>query len=114
MSLRAFVKPKKSLVINTGPRPLISLGQITDIDASDAQDGEALVYEELTNKYVVKPILIDSNNVINISIEKIADIDASGAEDGEALIYDAALNKYVVKPIVVDSNNITTLTGGSF
>jgi hypothetical protein len=67
MSLRAFVKPKKSLVINTGPRPLISLGQIVDIDASDADDGETLVYEAATNKYVVKEVTVTSNNIINVS-----------------------------------------------
>jgi hypothetical protein len=67
MSLRAFVKPKKSLVINTGPRPLISLGQIIDVDASDVDNGETLVYDAASNKYVVKEITVTSNNIINVS-----------------------------------------------
>jgi hypothetical protein len=67
MSLRAFVKPKKALVINTGPRPLISMGQIVDVDASDVDEGETLVYDATTNKYVVKKVTVDSNNIINVS-----------------------------------------------
>jgi len=66
MSLRAFVKPKKSLVINSGPRPLVSVGQLTDVEVREPNDGNPLIYEEVTNKYVVKKILVDSNNVISL------------------------------------------------
>jgi hypothetical protein len=63
------IKPKKSTVssINVGARPSLSLGQITNVDASDPDDNEALVYDAATNKYVVKPIVIDSNNITNVA-----------------------------------------------
>jgi hypothetical protein len=67
MSLRAFVKPKKSLVINSGPRPLVSVGQIVDVEVRSPEDGNSLVYESITNKYVVKEITVTSNNIINVS-----------------------------------------------
>lgn len=69
MSIKVTVSPKTNIVssVNFSPRPTISLGQITNVDASDPDDGEALVYDSTQNKYVVKPILISSNNITNIA-----------------------------------------------
>jgi hypothetical protein len=63
------IKPKKTTVssVNIGTRPSLSLGQITNVDASDPDDNEALLYDAATNKYVVKPIVIDSNNITNVA-----------------------------------------------
>jgi len=63
------IKPQKTTVssVNIGTRPSLSLGQITNVDASDPDDNEALLYDAATNKYVVKPIVIDSNNITNVA-----------------------------------------------
>ena len=63
------IKPKKSSVssINIGPRPTINLGQILNVDASNPNDNEALIYDSETNRYIVKPITVDSNNITNVA-----------------------------------------------
>jgi hypothetical protein len=69
MSIKVTVKPKKAVVssVNIGPKPSLNLGQILNVDASDPDDGEALVYDAATNKYVVKSIVVDANNITNIA-----------------------------------------------
>jgi len=69
MSIKVTVKPKKAVVssVNVGPKPSLTLGQILNVDASDPDDGEALVYDAATNKYIVKPIVVDANNITNIA-----------------------------------------------
>jgi hypothetical protein len=68
MSIKVTIKPKKAVVssVNIGPKPNLTLGQILNIDATDPDDGEVLVYNSSLQKYVVKQILIDSNNIINL------------------------------------------------
>jgi hypothetical protein len=63
------VKSNKSVVsaINIGPKPSLNLGQLENVDASDPDNGEVLVYDSTTGKYVVKPIVIDANNISNVS-----------------------------------------------
>jgi len=63
------IKPNKTAVssISIGPRPALNLGQILNVDASDPDDNEALIYDAATNKYIVKPIVIDSNNITNVA-----------------------------------------------
>lgn len=48
----------RSVGLTGGSGGATSLNQLTDIDASDAEDNEVLVYDETTGKYVVKPIPI--------------------------------------------------------
>jgi hypothetical protein len=69
MSIKVTVKPKKAVVssVNIGPKPNLTLGQILNVDATDPDNGEVLVYDDVLKKYVVKPILVDSNNVTNIT-----------------------------------------------
>jgi hypothetical protein len=69
MSIKVTVKPKKAVVssVNIGPKTRITLEQITNIDASGAEDGEVLVYNAATNSYIVKPVIVDSNNIINLN-----------------------------------------------
>jgi hypothetical protein len=69
MSIKVTIKPKKAVVssVNIGPKPNLTLGQILNIDATDPDDGEVLVYNSSLQKYVVKQILIDSNNVTNLT-----------------------------------------------
>jgi hypothetical protein len=67
-SLKVYIRPQKSVVssIAVGGRAQVTLGQVLNVDASDPDDGETLVYDSSVGKYVVKPILVDSNNVINL------------------------------------------------
>jgi hypothetical protein len=69
MSIKVTVKPKKAVVssVNIGPKPNLTLGQILNVDATDPDNGEVLVYDGVLKKYVVKPIIVDSNNVTNLT-----------------------------------------------
>jgi hypothetical protein len=68
-SLKVFIKPQRSVVstISVGGRPQVTLGQILNVDASDPDNGETLVYDAATNKYVVKEITVTSNNITNVA-----------------------------------------------
>lgn len=67
-ALVVTVKPTKTVVssVTIAPQTSVSLGNLTNVDASDPNDGETLVYEASTSKYVVKPVSVDSNNITNI------------------------------------------------
>ncbi len=69
MSIKVTIKPKKAVVssVNIGPKASLTLGQVLNVDATDPDNGEALIYDAATNKYVVKQILVDSNNVTNLT-----------------------------------------------
>lgn len=69
MSIKVSIKPKKSVVssVNIGPKPNLNLGQLLNVDASDPDNGEVLVYDAATNKYIVKPIVVDSNNIPSLT-----------------------------------------------
>lgn len=69
MSIKVSIKPKKAVVssVNIGPKPTLNLGQLQNVDATDPDDGETLVYDASINKYVVKPIVVDANNITNIA-----------------------------------------------
>ena len=60
MSIKVTVKPRKAVVssVNIGPKPSITLGQITNVDATSPDDGEILVYDANTNSYIVKTLPI--------------------------------------------------------
>lgn len=68
-SVVSSVKQKKTVVssVNVSPKPDLSLGQLKNVDASDPDEGETVVYDATTNKYVVKPIIVTSNNITNIA-----------------------------------------------
>jgi hypothetical protein len=69
MSIKVSIKPKKAVVssVNIGPKPTLNLGQLQNVDATDPDDGEVLVYDAATNKYIVKPVVVDGNNITNIA-----------------------------------------------
>jgi hypothetical protein len=79
MSIKVTVRPQNSVVtsvksnkavvssVNIGPKPNLTLGQLLNVDASDPDDGEALVFDALSNQYIVKPIVVDGNNITNIA-----------------------------------------------
>lgn len=79
MTIKVTVQPKTNIVtsvkqqktvvssVNVGTKPKLSLGELINVDASDPDNGEALVYDAATNKYVVKEITVDANNITNIA-----------------------------------------------
>ena len=59
----AFIKP----IIVPGPTNgggASSLSQLTDVNASAPSNGDTLVYDELTQKYIVQPL--DAQSLIGI------------------------------------------------
>ena len=62
------VKTNKTAVSLLTPNaPSLSLGQLTNVDTSDSDDGEALIFDSSVNKYVIKQITVNSNNITNIA-----------------------------------------------
>jgi hypothetical protein len=62
------IKPRNTVVstVQIGPRPRLLLDDLIDVNASDPDNGETLVYDEATHEYIVKPIVVDSNNITSI------------------------------------------------
>jgi hypothetical protein len=79
MSIKVTVRPQNSVVtsvktnktaissVNIGTKLDLTLGQLTNVNASDPDDGEVLVYDDVLKKYVVKEITVNSNNITNIA-----------------------------------------------
>ena len=69
MSITVTVKTNKTTVssIGLGARANLTLGQLRNVDASNPDEGEVLVYDSTQNKYIVKQLLIDGNNITNIT-----------------------------------------------
>lgn len=62
------IKPKKSVVssVQVGPRTKFTLDDLIDVSAAHPEDGYALVYDETAHEYVVKPVVVNSNNITSI------------------------------------------------
>jgi len=54
-------------VVTVAPSANISLGTLTNVDVSGAEDGEAIVYDAANNIFVIKHVSFDSNNITNIN-----------------------------------------------
>ncbi len=52
------IKPNKTAVtsVQITKVPSLTLGQLTDVDASGTENGETLVYDSVSQKYVVTAI----------------------------------------------------------
>jgi hypothetical protein len=63
------VKSERTVVssVTIAPQTTISLGNLTNVDASDPDDGETLVFDAATNTFIVKELVVDSNNITNIN-----------------------------------------------
>jgi hypothetical protein len=68
-ALVVTVKPTRTIVssVTIAPQTSVSLGSLTNVDASDPDDGETLVYDAAAGKYIVKALTIDSNNITNVN-----------------------------------------------
>jgi hypothetical protein len=62
------VKPTKTIAaVSVVPTANITLGSLTNVDATDPDEGEVLVYDAANNVFIVKQIEFDSNNITNIN-----------------------------------------------
>jgi hypothetical protein len=68
-ALQVTVKPTKTIVssVTIAPQTTVSLGNLTNVDASDPDDGETLVFDASSSLFVVKAITVNSNNITNIN-----------------------------------------------
>ena len=54
--------------LSVAPSSNISLGVLTDVDVSGAENNEVLIFNQTLNKFVVSPITLDANvNILGIS-----------------------------------------------
>jgi len=54
--------------VSVAPSSNISLGSLTNVDVSGAENNEVLIFDYANNKFVVAPITLDANTIItNIS-----------------------------------------------
>lgn len=68
MPIKVTLKQNKSVVssINVGQKPSLALGQLINVDATNPDDGESLVYDAEQNKFIVKELTVNANNIPNI------------------------------------------------
>jgi hypothetical protein len=50
--------------VSLNPTANISLGQLTNVDVSGAENNEVLVFDQANNKFVVSAYTVDANTVI--------------------------------------------------
>ena len=50
--------------VSVAPSSNISLGNLTNVDVSGAENNEVLVFDQANNKFVVAPITLDANSTI--------------------------------------------------
>ena len=54
--------------VSVAPSSNISLGSLTNVDVSGAENNEVLIFNQTLNKFVVSPITLDANtNITNIN-----------------------------------------------
>lgn len=53
--------------VSVSPSSNISLGDLTNVDVSGADNNEVLVFDQANNKFIVQPYTLDANtNIANI------------------------------------------------
>lgn len=67
-NINVKIKPKKTVVssVQVGPRAKLNLDDLIDVSASNPENGSALVYDETAHEYVVRPVVVNSNNITSI------------------------------------------------
>ena len=59
---------KTFATVGLAPSSNISLGSLTDVNVSGAENNEVLLFDSQTNTFVVSPVVIDANtNIANIN-----------------------------------------------
>jgi hypothetical protein len=66
----------------------IELDDLSDVNVSEANDGDALVYDTATTSWLPGSVAIDALGDIN-------DVEVEGVEDGQALIYNTSSNSWI-------------------
>jgi hypothetical protein len=82
--------------------PTISLGELSDLDITNAQEGDALIFDSVDSKF--------KNHALTTS--KVLDIDNTGKAEGAVLVYDATAAKYQATTRIEKQETI--IIGGSF
>jgi len=67
----------------------LTLAGLTDVDITDIQDGDAIVYDATAKKYVNKAL----------ALEDLSDVEITDIQDGDAIVYDLATTSYVNKAL---------------
>ena len=59
---------KSFATVSSAPSSNISLGDLTNVNVAGAENNEVLVFDQVTNSFVVAPITLDANtNIVNIN-----------------------------------------------
>lgn len=68
-NIAVTIKPTKTFVssVTIAPQTSVSLGNLTNVDATDPDDGETLVFDATSNTFIVRAITVDSNNITNVN-----------------------------------------------
>lgn len=69
---------------NGGSVAPLTLAGLTDVDLDDLADGEAIVYDGTSEKFVNK----------ELTLEDLADVDIDSAANGDGLVYDGTSEKW--------------------
>ncbi len=77
---------------NGGAVAPLTLAGLTDVAIANIADGDAIVYDLATTKYVNKAL----------ELTDLADVAIANIADGDAIVYDLATTKYVNKAISLD------------
>ena len=70
----------------------LTLAGLTDVAIANLADGDAIVYDLATTKYVNKAL----------ELTDLADVAIANIADGDAIIYDLAITKYINKALLLD------------
>lgn len=77
---------------NGGAVAPLTLSGLTDVAIANLADGDAIVYDLATTKYVNKAL----------ELTDLADVAIANIADGDAIVYDLATTKYINKALSLD------------
>ena len=55
---------KTYATVTVKPSSNVSLGDLTDVNVAGAENNEVLVFDSVTNKFIVQPYTVDANTYI--------------------------------------------------
>jgi len=71
--------------------PVPELADLTDVNATGIADGQVLVWDTTTSKYI--PYTIPAGGVTELA--DLTDVNVTGITDGQVLVWDTATSKYI-------------------
>jgi hypothetical protein len=79
-----------------------SLADLTDVNLTGLSDGDILVYDSGTGKWVASPLSAAA------AMNDLTDVDTTGVADGDVLIYDAGTSTWIPGPQTGGSGGFAT------